>query len=240
MPRIARVSALIAERLRQRVSSAGAEPLITYYELASGVRTELSAVTFANWVDKTCNLIADEYLLDPGDVVELALAVEYPGHWVTACWELACWRLGLTVSVTSGIPPSLVVTGPDWSPYVTGGVDVVACSLHPLGLGFAAPPPTGVADYSLEVRGQPDSFATAPQSGLALAWADPHRQLTQADLIDLPGPAGRRLVQPREPWAACRDGLLTALVSQGSVVVVVGDDPARLAKIISAERIDDA
>ncbi len=232
------MSALIAERLRQRVRAAGAEPLITYYDLASGVRTELSAVTFANWVDKTCNLIADEHLLDPGEVVELAVAAESPGHWVTACWEIACWQLGLTVSVDSGIPPSLVVTGPDWSGYVGGGVDIVACSLHPLGLGFASPPPSGVADYALEVRGQPDSFAPTPQSGLALAWADPHRQLTLADLIDLPGPAARRLVRPGEPWATCRDGLLTALVSEGSVVVVVGDDPARLARVISDERID--
>ena len=231
------MSALIAGRLRQRVRTAGAEPLITYYELASGVRTELSSVTFANWVDKTCNLIAEEHLLDPGDVVELALAVENPGHWVTACWELACWQLGLTVSVNSGLPPSLVVTGPDWSAYGEGGVEVVACSLHPLGLGFASPPPAGVADYASEVRVQPDSFAPTPQSGLSLAWADHHRQLSQADLIDLPATAARRLVRASDPWETCRDGLLTALVSGGSAVVVVGDDPARLAKIAVDERI---
>ena len=137
--RISCVTALIADRLRQRTRTAGAEPLLTYYELDSGVRTELSAVTFANWVDKTCNLIADEQLLDPGDVVELSLAATSPGHWVTAVWEVACWQLGLVVSVGSGLPQSLVVIGPDVGA-PQRGVDVLACSLHPLGLGFPVRP----------------------------------------------------------------------------------------------------
>ena len=199
LPRIADVSALIAERLRQRVRAAGAEPLITYYELASGVRTELSAVTFANWVDKTCHLIADEHLLDPGDVVELALADENPGHWVTACWELACWQLGLTVSVDGGLPPS---SGRDRTrlverPTARVGVEVLACSLHPLGLGFAsACPPAGVADYAWRCAVSP-TLRAAPQSGLALAWADLTGKLIQADLIDLSWP-GRPAAGPAE------------------------------------------
>ncbi len=166
------MTALLAERLRQRTRTAGAEPLLTYYELSSGVRTELSAITFANWVDKTSNLVADEQLLDPGDVVELSLAATHPGHWVTAVWEVACWQLGLVVSVGSGLPPALVVIGPEPQDALDRGVDVLACSLHPLGLGFPAGLPDGVMDYALEVRGQPDHFAAEPQSDLAVAWAD--------------------------------------------------------------------
>lgn len=232
------MTALIADRLRQRTRTAGAEPLLTYYELDSGVRTELSAVTFANWVDKTCNLVADEQLLDPGEVIELSLAATHPGHWVTAVWEVACWQLGLVASVGSGLPASLVVAGPESPARLDRGIDVLACSLHPLGLGFPAGLPDGVVDYALEVRGQPDHFAAEPQSGLALAWADSARKLTQGDLIMGDVAPARRLVQSRDPWSTCRDGILAALVSGGSVVMVVGDDPERLARIATDEMID--
>jgi uncharacterized protein (TIGR03089 family) len=234
------VTALIADRLRTRARKAGAEPLITYYELDSGVRTELSAVTFLNWVDKTSNLVTDEQLLEPGEVVELALAETHPGHWVTAVWELACWQLGLVVSVGSGLPASLVVLGPGQADASPGGGEAMACSLHPLGLGFGFALPSGVTDYAADVRGQPDQFAPAPQSGLALAWADAERKLTQADLILDGLAARRRLSRPTDPWATCRDGVLTALVSGGSVVIVVGDDSDGLERIVADERVDHA
>lgn len=241
-PKLEFVSALVADRLRRRVRTTGAEPLITYYEVDTGVRTELSVVTFVNWVDKTCNLVTDELLLETGAVVELAVAGSHPGHWVTACWQVACWQLGLTVSVGSGLPPDLVVTGPDWNGHLEAGVDVLACSMHPLGLGLGAPPPAGVTDYALEVRGQPDGFVATPQSGLRLAWADAERRVTQADLLELDSPStssgnARRLVQPSDPWTTARDGIVSALVSGGSVVQVVGGDDAQLARIVADERV---
>ncbi len=45
--------------LQRRARSSGAEPLLTHYDLAGGGRTELSVATFANWVNKTANLIED-------------------------------------------------------------------------------------------------------------------------------------------------------------------------------------
>ena len=48
-------------------------------------------------MDKTCNLLVDEYGLDLGDLVLLDVARTHPGHWVTVCLELACWSLGVTV-----------------------------------------------------------------------------------------------------------------------------------------------
>ena len=53
--------------------------MITYYDLASGERTELSGVSFANWVDKTSNLLVDELMIDPADQVELAWPQPIPG-----------------------------------------------------------------------------------------------------------------------------------------------------------------
>jgi len=234
------VSELIIGRLRRWIRDRGSEPLITYYDLASGERTELSGVSFANWVDKTSNLLVDELMIDPADQVELSLAATHPGHWVTLVWELACWQVGAVV--TLGLPSSaqVLAAGPEPLPIAGQNFQLVICSLHPLGLGLPTPPTGGALDYALEVRGQPDQYAAAPQSGLALAWRDHERQLTQAELVDRPlAPARRRLIRPGDPWATTQAALLDPLLSCGSSVIVVGpaDDEA-LARIAAQERAD--
>lgn len=235
------MSELVSQRLRRRLREQGSAPLITYYDEASGERTELSGLTFGNWADKTANLMVDELGLDVGDLVELAVAVTHPGHWVTLAWELACWQVGAVVTVGRPADARLVVSGPDWSAYA-GVAELVACTLHPLGLGFAERLPAGVLDYSLEVRGQPDGYAATPQSGLAMAWRDDERQLTQADLVAIaPVQAGRRLVRPGGAWATAAAALLGPLLGGGSSVVVAGSAEAgRLARISSDERVTPA
>lgn len=225
--------------LRKRVQRDPGTPLLTYYDLTSGERTELSAKTFANWVDKTSNLLVDELQVDPGDRIEVALAESAPGHWVTAVWTVACWQVGATVAVGRASDGRLLVCGPDWDSYVAAGRDVVACALHPLGLGFRGALPAGVIDYALEVRSQPDQFVDVPGDGFEPAWTDRDRELTQADVLAAgaaQGPA-RRLVRPSEPWTTASTGIVTALVSGGSVVVVVGDDDAAVARIRTTERV---
>lgn len=233
---------LISQRLRRRTSAAGGDPLITYYDLGSAERTELSAVTVSNWVDKTCWLLIDEYGLELGDIVLLDVARTHPGHWVTACLELACWRLGVTVALDNEAEARLVVSGPG---YATGleqarelGADLLACSLHPLGLPFTDSLPHGVADYSLEVRGQPDQFAAMPVSPDEPAWRSDEATLSQAEIGAVEGSTQRRLLQPSTPWPTARDGILAALVGGGSVVVVVGDDEAALDRIRATENIE--
>lgn len=231
----------LAELLARRVRTDGASPLLTYYDLASGERTELSGVTFANWVAKTANLVADELLLSPGDVVGLALARSHPGHWVTLVWELACWQTGTVVSLDgSGGEPRVVVCGPEWSEVDPAGADLVACALHPWGLGFVTPLPPGVLDYALEVRGQPDAYPVAPLPGTAPAWVDGERRLSQADLVGPgPQPAQRRLVRPGEPWATASAALVRPLRDGGSTVLVAGEaDPDRLDRIRADEQVD--
>jgi uncharacterized protein (TIGR03089 family) len=233
------VSELISARLRRRVRAAGADPLLTYYEPATGARTELSAVTLLNWVDKTCHLL-DELDVGAGDVVSLALAEEAPGHWVTAVWQLACWQVGAVVAVGPAAGAALVVSGPAFQAQAGSGVDVVACSLHPLGLPFGEPLPAPVLDYATEVRGQPDRYPAVAQSGLASAWTDPARRLDQAGLVAVDvGPAGRRLVRPAAPWRSAVDTVLRPLLVGGSSVVVagpVGDE--QLARICQDERVE--
>ena len=72
--RWAAMTTLLAERLRQRVRIDGSAPLLTYYDVSSGERVELSAISFGNWVDKTSNLLVDELAVIEGDAISMPLA----------------------------------------------------------------------------------------------------------------------------------------------------------------------
>ena len=229
------MSPLLAERLRQRVGSNGSAPLLTYYDLDSGERTELSAISFRNWVDKTSNMLVDDLAVDQGDVISMPLAVEAPGHWLTAVWQLASWQVGLVVDLTNPPTPAAVVTGRQWRG--SKGPEVYACALHPLGFGFGEPLPDGVRDYGIEVRSHGDRYSGLPPEADRMAWVDAERTVTQADLIKIDGPPARRLVRAGDPWATCRDGLATALVTGGSVVIAVGGNVEQLSRIGQSERV---
>jgi uncharacterized protein (TIGR03089 family) len=233
------MSELISGRLRRWVRERGASPLLTYYDLATGERTELSGISVANWVDKTSNLLVGELGVGPGEAVELALAEHSPGHWVSLVWELACWQVGTAVTLGRRGAASVLVVGPGDPTAAAAGTPVLMCSLHPLGLPLTEPPPAGTMDYALEVRSQPDQHAALPQSGLAVAWHDPARQLTQADLLRTAATDRRRLIRPDDPWTTTREGLIAPLLGGGSSVMVAG--PAgleQLAQIASQEQAD--
>src|SRR6187455_1379827 len=227
---------LIAERLRQRVRIDGSAPLITYYDLGTGERVELSAISFSNWVDKTSNLLVEEVAATEGEVISMPLAVEAPGHWLTAVWQLACWQVGLSVDLTDDPLAVAVVAGRHWQDHRAR--DVFACALHPLGFGFAEPLPDGVRDYAVEVRAHADRFVGAQPAPDTVAWVDKEQTLRQVDLVTVEGPALRRLVQAADPWPTCRDGVVTALMTNGSAVLVVGGDADQLARIADTERVN--
>jgi uncharacterized protein (TIGR03089 family) len=235
------VSALIAEYLRRRVRDRGADPLLTYYDLDSGERTELSATTFANWVNKTSNLLVDGLALDAEDGVTLALAETHPGHWVTLIWELACWQVGAEVRIGRSGPAPVLVVGPDTGWSALRGTTVVFCSLHPLALPGPDAGKGEVLDYTLEVRGQADQFPATRQPDDGPAWHDAERAATQAELVgSVTGPAARRLVLPTDAWATAQQALVTPLVTGGSVVVVAGTTtPDQLDRIRTSERVTE-
>ena len=226
---------LVADRLRRRGGSNGSAPLLTYYDLNSGERTELSTTSFSNWVDKTSNLLVDELSVQPGEAISMPLVVEAPGHWLTAVWQLACWQVGLAVDLTDSSPAAAVVTGREWQGHEVQ--EVYACALHPLGFGFTEPLPTGVHDYAIEVRRHADKFFGHPPEPNATAWVDAKRTVNQADVVKVEGPPARRLVRVGDPWATCRDGIVTALCTGGSAVIVVGEDLDQLARIADSERV---
>ena len=207
---------MFTRSLAQRVARRGAQPLLTYYSAADGARTELSAVTFANWVDKTANLIVDLGHED-GDPIDVALAEAHPAHWVTLVWIAAAWQRGCPVNLEA-TGASLLVVGPgdDRRAEVT-----VACSLHPLGLGFRPPVP-GVIDYA-EVFVQPDAHDEA------------------SSLLDVPGDVAVRdtrllLADPPPGWEAVAQALVAPVLGDGSTVVAVGYDAAGLEALAVSER----
>jgi uncharacterized protein (TIGR03089 family) len=230
------MTALLAERLRQRVKTNGSAPLFTFYDLGSRARTELSATSFSNWVDKTSNLLVDEVAVGKGDVISMPLAVEAPGHWLTAVWQLASWQVGLIVDLTNPTMPVAAVTGRNWEGH--SAPDVFACALDPMGFGFGEPLPDGIRDYAIEVRSHADKFFGTPPEASATAWVDAEKTLTQTDLVKFDGPPTRRLVRADEPWASCRDGVVTALVTGGSAVIVVGGNADQLERIAQSERVN--
>ncbi len=231
---------LIAELLGRRVRADGSGPLLTGYDLDAGTRSELSATTMANWVAKTSNLLTDELLLEPGAAVEQVVAAQHPGHWMSLVWALSCWQTGAVVTLGRLEEARLVVCGPAYDEVEPGGADLVACSLHPLGLGLKPPVPPGIVDYTTEVRGQPDVWSGAPVAPDTPAWRDADRVLSQAELVD--GPVGRPsrvLVRPGDPWATVRDALVVPLRDGGSAVVLSGTaDDERLQQVVAAERVD--
>ena len=221
--------ALLAERLRTDPG----RPLLTAYDDRSGERTELSAVTFANWVSKTANLLTDELGHDEGDTVLLDL----PSHWLVPVFLGAAWSSGLQVTTEVTAPHDLVVCGPEsWTDHAATGSEVLACSLRPFAVRFPEPLPDGVVDYGLAWPGQSDVFVPVvpPEPGTP-AWAAPER--SHADLLEeaasIAHPAGVRLLTDLHP--ATDQGVpafLAPLLSRGSVVLVSQPDeetwPARL------------
>lgn len=179
--------------LESRTVADPAQPLLTCYDLDDGSRVEFSARTFANWVDKTANLIGSMGLDDGGDV-GLPLLLTDPGHWVGMVWAMATWQAGGTVLA---LPRDdldrveLAVVGPART-HPVPGVETVACSLHPLGLGLPQPV-AGVTDYA-EVLGQPDVHW---RNDPAPVWFDDGEQRLGAGALAVVEPdARRRLVRP--------------------------------------------
>jgi uncharacterized protein (TIGR03089 family) len=234
----------LAGLLADRVRRAGSRPLLTWYDLSDGARTEFSATSFANWVDKTANLL-DTLGVDQGWIAG-ELALDHPGHWVALVWPVAAWQAGCGWAVRPAAADDvLAVVGPeDPRPVLAGAT--VACSLHPLALPLPAVP-DGVVDYTGEVLAEPDSHLERPAPPGTPLWSgagpgSPARDLTEAEVLALPPQPGRVLVRPQSAWQVFAEAVVQPLLGGGSAVVVVGDagddTGARLARIAATERTD--
>ncbi len=223
----------IVRALTERARRGGSEPLLTWYRPETGGRTELSVRTFANWVDKTANLL-DSLGIEGRVAGPVSLAC--PGHWMSLVWPLASWQHG--GSYLAGDPDAeteLVVVGPA-DPLPHPGVITIACSLHPLGLGLRDLP-DGVLDYGAEALAEPDAHGAVPVEASAPAWLEAGSEVTHAATGDVEPQARRVLVRPSGAWETLAAAVLAPVLGGGSAVVVEGPVEAdALARIAAAER----
>ena len=200
-------------------------PLVTYYDDATGDRTELSAVTLDNWVAKTANLLVDGHGLGPGDTATVRL----PPHWQTAAVLLGCWSAGVDVQPDGQAEVEFVT--PDRLDD-TEAPDVYVLGLAPLAAPMRPAPPGGFLDYVVAVRGYGDRFT-------------PRDLPDQSALVDRAGaraaayglvPGDRVLIDVSRSDDPV-DWLLAPLVAGASIVLCGQLNPDAIPGRVTAERI---
>jgi uncharacterized protein (TIGR03089 family) len=222
--------------LSPALTTDGSQPLITYYDDATGERTELSAITTANWAAKTANLIRDEFGLMPGDVV----AVDLPAHWQTAAVLLGAWWAGVHVRVGYSDDAALAFCSMESLARVDDAPEIAVVSLDPFGMPMRDLP-IGLTDYSASVRVHGDQFRPGGPGGLALDDRSVDEVVAEATAFaaDTGIVAGSRIMSTRH-WDSAGNltvNLLATLISGGSLVQVVNPDIPKLAARASSEKV---
>lgn len=217
-----------------------ARPFVTYYDEASGERSELSAKSLANWVAKTHHLLGDELGLGVGDTALLLL----PAHWISVPILLGCLTAGLALTDDPGDDAAVAFVDPESAAAAEGVLDAYAVAPDSAAVGLREAVPAGVDDYVTAVRPQADKW---PSVHLAAGDADPCLPgRTRAEVSALAGQraaelglaAGGRLLSTRA-WAGAADwvdAVLAPLAVGGSVVLVRNADDALLRRRVEQER----
>ncbi len=230
----------IAALCRTRVADRGHAPFLTYYDDASGERTELSYATFDNWASKTANLLNEELGVARGATVWLTVT----DHWTGAVILVAAWKLGAAV-------------GPRWTPDATAAEIIVVdeatatTTSHPasrlltLGRGIGGRTTAQVPGLAFgeEVSAFADDYDDPDVTLDDPALVMQGRTLRQGEL--LAAAASRRLhrddrlltTRPLETEAAVVDGLVAPLLVGASVVWSVATPADALARRASEERV---
>jgi uncharacterized protein (TIGR03089 family) len=233
------VETTIPKALAQAVRRDPTTPLLTYYDDASGDRTELSGATLDNWVSKTANLLRDGLGLSTGDTV----AVLLPPHWQTAAIVLGASAAGLATDLGDRPGPvDAVFTTPDQVAAAAGKAtgDRYATGLLPLAMPLREVP-AGYQDYVLEVRNYgdhfgggavgPDDAAVVPLSHLAVL------RTATARAAELGVVAGDRVLVDARAYPDPIDWLFAPLVAGASIVLCANLDPAKLDARANAEKV---
>ncbi len=214
-------------------------PLVTFYDDATGERTELSVATYANWVAKVSSLLLEDLEVEHGG----RMLVDLPPHWLGTVVLGAAWSSGLEV-VWDG-DADAVVTGPDgiarWAEQAST-VPVLACALLPLARRFPDPLPAGVHDLGVEVWSQPDAYVAWPapeDDDLAVAGVT-QQELWGAAAAGTLLTGGGRLFSEANPASPSGLASLTEpLACSGSLVLVAHVSAERRERIAADERVTD-
>ncbi|MET8230145.1 TIGR03089 family protein [Micromonospora sp. NPDC005298] len=219
----------IARVFADAIATDPTRPLLTWYDDASGDRTELSGATLANWVAKTANLLVDEVGLAPGTPAGVLL----PPHWQTAAVLLGCWSAKLIVTDTPGDVDVLFAAADRFDEAQSWSAD----ERYALGLSPLAAPlrqvPAGFADYVVEVRRHGDHFT--PQSGAGPADATLLAR-AEARAVELGVEPGARVLIDADRYTDPVDWLLAPLTRAATVVLCANLDPARVTARQSTEK----
>ena len=198
-------------------------PFLTFYDDATGERTELSYATFDNWVAKTSNFLVDALDVTPDDEV----GVEMPDHWQKVVIPFAAWRVGAGSAIRRA---DLTFVAEDrLSGFDRTGVrEVVGVSLRPLAPPLSRAWP-GVADYA-DVAAYADTFPGG---------REPRAPLVRyaKDLAAALGWDARSRIQVLPDADVVVVALAAAQVGAG--IVIFATPPADLAQVVRSERITD-
>ena len=143
--------------------SDAARPRITCYDDTAsptrGERIELSARVLSNWVAKAANALQEEYDIEPGSRVLLAL----PPHWRTAYWALAVWAVGGCVVLDGGEQADLCVSDDPGliDDFIAGsgaGAGAILVTLMALAREADGEIQDGVMDEAAQLATYPDQF----------------------------------------------------------------------------------
>ncbi|SCL17642.1 TIGR03089 family protein [Micromonospora rhizosphaerae] len=228
-------------------------PLLTYYDDATGERTELTAHQLGGWAARSAGLLRDDCGLRAGDRV----AVLLPPHWRTAAVLLGAWAVGMSVSfrprATAGLPvleprgdrpyDAVFVTPErldDWLEDVPEGTHRYLVGTNP---GSLAEVPPGWLDWSTEVLRHTDatpdyqaihpSDPASPDGTSYDEWGRVARAM--AGQLDLR--AGDRLLIDAVEHEQPLKWLLAPLAAGASVVICANLAPARRDARVAAEQV---
>ncbi len=212
-------------------------PLVTFYDDATGERTELSVTTWATWVAKVSSLLADDLDVEHGS----RLLVDLPAHWLGTVVLGAAWSCG--IEVTWDGEPDAVVTGPDALPRwaeEAAGVPVLATALHPLATAFPDGVPAGVHDLGVEVWSQPDAYVAWPgpaDDDAAVAGVTQSELWRSATAGEHLADGGRLLSEANPASPSGLASLTEPLARGGSLVLVAHASVERRERIAADERV---
>jgi uncharacterized protein (TIGR03089 family) len=223
------------EVLAALLRSDPARPRVTFYDdsVNVGERIELSGKVLANWVSKAANLLQDELEIGPGSVVRLDLPAQ---HWRTAYWALAVWSVGATVELSENRPAQLLVTTRLGE--AAAAEAAVLVTLAALARRHPEPVPDNVVDEARELATYADHFEAwdeaAPDADALLT---PTGALSYGDVVPaVDWPAGSRVHVTGDSAASLRH-VLGAWRVDGSVVLVLGPDAARMPARLASEGV---
>lgn len=217
-------------------------PLLTYYDEATGERTELSATTLDNWVSKTANLLVDGSGLSAGEPV----AVLLPAHWQTAAVLLGTLAAGTAVYTGDSGQVEVAFSTAD---RLTAARALRPAETYLMALAPMAAParevPPGTTDYVVEVRAYGDRFVPVePVTGETAALLAPepvsHAELAERATryaSDAGLAPGARLLVPVDAEPDPTTWLYAPLLAGASVVLCRNASAARLDAIADAERV---